>query len=121
GTWSTSTGLIYLQRSRQSRHCLKSNRLIYRIKTSSLCLHAMASAKPVVTFVRSRLAKEVLLTDICAQLMDECIAKDAHSSPLGLDNMTVIIAQLKPTMWQSPPLPPKESCEASFTFDKPTH
>ncbi|CAI5961989.1 unnamed protein product [Closterium sp. NIES-65] len=65
--------------------------------------------------------RRVLLTDICAQLMDECIAKDAHSSPLGLDNMTVIIAQLKPTMWQSPPLPPKESCEASFTFDKPTH
>eukprot|EP00897_Mesotaenium_endlicherianum_P010202 jgi/Mesen1/920/ME000117S00083 len=53
------------------------------------------SSQQVVTFIRKRLLKNKLLSTICEELCNDCVAPDTNGSGVGTDNMSVVIVQFK--------------------------
>ena len=47
---------------------------------------------------RSHDILQIPLPQICEHIMDACLAQDAYSSPVGLDNMTILIAEFKESL-----------------------
>lgn len=54
-------------------------------------------SQQVVDFVKERLDKGMALTTICEEMCTACLAESTAGDGTGCDNMTVIIADLKPT------------------------
>ncbi|KAG0005972.1 hypothetical protein BGZ65_009736 [Modicella reniformis] len=49
------------------------------------------SSQDVISFIRKGIADRIPLYTICEIIMDHCLASDAHSYFIGLDNMTMVI------------------------------
>ncbi|GMS87449.1 hypothetical protein PENTCL1PPCAC_9624, partial [Pristionchus entomophagus] len=55
-----------------------------------------------VDFVKERLDKGMALATICEEMCTECLAESMSGDGTGCDNMTIIIADLKPATRATP-------------------
>ncbi|GMR40905.1 hypothetical protein PMAYCL1PPCAC_11100 [Pristionchus mayeri] len=65
-------------------------------------------SQQVIDFVKERLGKGMGLTAICEEMCTECLADSTSGDGTGCDNMTIIIADLKPTTRAAPAAEEKE-------------